>query len=226
MPNQKKLTITRCEVSSSGQINTLSDSFEVMLNPSDYSMEKKIQYDATMVNGQIGSDLKFAGIESTKASFKILIDGTGVVRKGSGNELYDDVKTQLEKLQKVIYDYDGSRHQPDVVQISWGNLLFYGRCCQLKIDYKVFNSDGNPLRAEAQVTFNEYISKEEQTQRKNNSSPDMTHVIVVKSGDTLPLLCYTIYQNISYYREVAKINNITNFRSLKPGTKLLFPPLK
>jgi len=28
-----------------------------------------------------------------------------------------------------------------------------------------------------------------------------------------------------YYLEVARINNITSFRQLKPGTEIFFPPI-
>jgi nucleoid-associated protein YgaU len=41
----------------------------------------------------------------------------------------------------------------------------------------------------------------------------------------LPLLCNRIYNDPSYYREVARINNLSNFRNLEPGLILRFPPL-
>ena len=58
-----------------------------------------------------------------------------------------------------------------------------------------------------------------------NKGGSVKHLIEVKAGDTLPLLCYQIYQDCTYYIDVAKINNLTNFRDLKPGIKLQFPPL-
>jgi nucleoid-associated protein YgaU len=70
------------------------------------------------------------------------------------------------------------------------------------------------------------MSKEEEALRANRSSPDMSHLIEVKAGDTLPLLCYRVYRDSSYYLEVARQNKLTDFRDLKPGSKLHFPPLR
>ena len=82
-----------------------------------------------------------------------------------------------------------------------------------------------PLRAKVTLAFVEYQSKEEISKEAGQESPDLTHLIEVKAGDTLPLLCYRIYQDCNYYIDVAKINRLTDFRDLKPGTKLQFPPL-
>jgi len=60
----------------------------------------------------------------------------------------------------------------------------------------------------------------------NNKSPDLTHLIEIKQGDTLPLICNRVYGDPSYYMEVARYNNLVNFRKLVPGTKLYLPPIK
>ena len=44
-------------------------------------------------------------------------------------------------------------------------------------------------------------------------------------GDTLPLLCDRIYSDPSYYPDVARFNNLSDFRRLQPGQRLHFPPL-
>jgi len=48
----------------------------------------------------------------------------------------------------------------------------------------------------------------------------------VKAGDTLPLLCHRVYKDSTYYLDIARINGITNFRNIRPGMRLKFPPLK
>ena len=59
----------------------------------------------------------------------------------------------------------------------------------------------------------------------NKSSPDLTHVIEVRAGDTLPNLCNKVYNDPSYYMQVARVNNLSDFCRLVPGTRLVFPPL-
>ena len=91
--------------------------------------------------------------------------------------------------------------------------------------YTLFKPSGYPLRAKVALSFVEAVSKAESELLSNRSSPDLTHLIEVRDGDTLPLLCKSIYGDPGYYLDIARFNNLTDFRNLKPGTKLSFPPL-
>ena len=60
---------------------------------------------------------------------------------------------------------------------------------------------------------------------ENNSSPDLSHFRTVKDGDTLPLMCEKIYGHQKHYIEVARYNKMVNFRRIKAGQQIEFPPL-
>ena len=60
---------------------------------------------------------------------------------------------------------------------------------------------------------------------ENNSSPDLTHLVDVVDGDTLPGLCEKIWKDNSYYIKVAEHNNLNKFRQLTGGEQLTFPPI-
>lgn len=224
---KKKLKISPCTVDSSGNV-TVSDgeSFEVMLNPSSYSHAYTIGYNQKEALGQLGSDSKFSGIKPEKVNFDMVIDGTGVVNLPIPGIGSPDVKTQIKQLTDIVYKYDGNNHEPNHVRLLWGSLIFFGRLDSLSVEYTLFKPSGEPLRAKVKLAFSGFMSKEEEALRANRSSPDLSHLIEVKAGDTLPLLCYRVYKDCSYYLEVARINNITNFRDLRPGSKLHFPPLR
>jgi nucleoid-associated protein YgaU len=89
----------------------------------------------------------------------------------------------------------------------------------------LFNPDGQPIRAVAKVKFKRSMEEKKRAAKENRKSPDLTHLRKVKAGDTLPLMCYRIYGDPKYYLKVAEINGLGNFRFLKPGTALLFPPI-
>jgi len=223
--SKKKLKLSPCAVDESGNV-TVDDgaSFELMLNPSSYSHSYSIGYNHKEAIGQLGSDAKFSGIKPEKVSFDIVIDGTGVVEVADSAS--SDVKDQVKKLTDVVYKYDGNNHEPNHVRIIWGNLLFFGRLESLSVEYTLFKPSGEPLRAKVKLAFSGFMSKEEEALRANRSSPDLSHLVEFKAGDTLPLLCYRIYKDSSYYPEVARINNITDFRDIRPGSRLHFPPLR
>jgi len=39
-------------------------------------------------------------------------------------------------------------------------------------------------------------------------------------------MVHKIYGSFKYYLQVAKVNNLKNFRDLIPGQKLIFPPFE
>ncbi len=218
-----KLNITPCKLDGE-QIKVDPDGgkpFSVMINPSDYTHTHSIKYNLKETLGQPGAEPKFSATNAETVSFKIVLDGTGVV---AGQ--YDSVKEQITKLKEVVYTYEGEIHQPSYVRLLWGSLIFFGCLESLKVQYTLFKPSGEPLRAVLDFSFNGFMSMEEKALRANKSSPDLSHIVEVQAGDTLPLLCNRIYKDCSYYAEVAKVNNIVNFRSLEPGMKLHFPPLR
>jgi len=218
-----KLTIATCKVDDAGNITVEKNSFEFMLNPSEYDHSFAIEYNKKEAIGQSGSDIKFSGIKPEKLKFSTLIDGTGALGSEASK---DDVKTQLKKIRDIVYRYDGDKHEPSHVRVLWGSQIFFGRLESMTIDSKLFKPSGEPLRSIVQLQFSGFMSKEEEALRANRSSPDMSHLIEVKAGDTLPLLCYRVYRDSSYYLEVARENNLTDFRDIRPGSKLHFPPLR
>jgi nucleoid-associated protein YgaU len=111
------------------------------------------------------------------------------------------------------------------VWVLWGRLSFYGRLTSFDIEYTLFRPSGAPLRAKANLSFQGYKNPQEATLEANMSSPDLSHLVVVTEGDTLPLLCHRIYGDSRYYVEVARFNGLPTFRALKPGLTLHFPPL-
>lgn len=218
---KKKLKISPCTMDSGGNVSVDDgDSFEVMLNPSSYSHTYSIGYNKKEAMGQLGSDAKFSGIKPENVKFDLVLDGTGVV------EADDDVKTQVKQLSDIVYAYDGSEHEPNYVRLLWGSMIFFGRLESMSVEYTLFKPSGEPLRAKVQLAFTGFMSKEEEALRANRSSPDLSHIIELKAGDNLPMLCYRVYKDSSYYLDVARVNGITNFRDIRPGTKLHFPPLR
>lgn len=224
-PDLKKLTINVCTVEG-GNVSVGSDKFQVMLNPTSYKHEHSIEYDERETFGQAGADPKFSAVAAEKVTFDLVLDGTGAVPTGTVGSRPTAVKDQIRSLSSVVYKYKGNNHEPSIVRLLWGSFIFFGRLTSMTVDYTLFKPAGDPLRAKVSVAFIGFMSKEEESLRANRSSPDLSHRVVVKAGDTLPLLCHRIYKDSSYYPEVARHNDLRDFRSLEPGTVLHFPPLR
>ncbi|MCH7736959.1 MAG: peptidoglycan-binding protein [Chloroflexi bacterium] len=206
--------------------NAQKEWFEVMINPSDYS--HKYTVDTEVKKRPIGGTryAKFNAYRPDSVNFDIVVDGTGVVELPKSALASKDVKTQIQKLKDVVYVYDGAEHSPHPVRVLWGSLIFFGMLESMSMQYTLFKPSGEPLRAKVGLAFKNSQSVGEWIAKAKPSSPDMDHVLEVKAGDTLPLLCYQVYKDSGYYTDIARVNNLVNFRTLTPGTRLRFPPLR
>jgi nucleoid-associated protein YgaU len=179
--------------------------------------------------GASGGQLRYKATKPDVLGFTFLFDGTGVLlaaasgRGAAGAAL--PVRDQIERFKRVTLNFKGNIHQPRFLQIVWGSLLFKGRLLNLKITYTLFSPAGLPLRARATAGFKGSIDRGTRALMERTSSPDLTHVRIVKEGDTLPALSHEIYGDPGHYLELARVNKLTNFRRLAPGTRLMFPPI-
>jgi nucleoid-associated protein YgaU len=94
------------------------------------------------------------------------------------------------------------------------------------IKYTVFDREGKPLRADLTVDLISDQDPAERQKAEGKKSPDVTHVRIVRAGDTLPLLTKKIYGSSKSYLDVARFNDLDDFRRLRPGQALYFPPLR
>ena len=210
--------------------------FKSLLNPDRYTFNYKIEQNNNQASGTSSSAVRFNKIPPENLDLEFVFDRTGVVvdygspqtdtddkvYKDEGNGIIDDI----EQFKRVVFDYNGDNHRPNYLVISWGTLLFKGTLTEMSITYKLFKPDGLPLRASVNAKFKGFVEDNLRIARENNSSPDLTHVRMVMEGDTLPLMTYRIYGDPKFYLEVAKANEIANFRKLKVGQMIVFPPIQ
>ena len=215
-----KLKISPCDVSEGVATVNGDTPFEALINPEEYthiSSNKYVENKALGPNGE----KKYHKTEPDRIEFKeIVLDGTGVVH-GTDSTVLE----QVALLRKVAYTYDGTEHEPPVVEVSWGPMLFKARLEKLDVRYTLFKPSGEPLRARVSLKFTAFTTNEEVFRSASMESPDLTHLVEIKAGDTLPMLCHKIYKDSGYYLAVAAVNGLRNFRQLTPGQLLRFPPL-
>ena len=194
------------------------DNFTAMINPQNYDNNSNVVFNKNKTIGRNGGDPKFSHIDEEKIGFDIVLDGTGAVGQPKQSSDVISVKDQLDNLYNVV-SYNGSTHEPNYSRVSWGNLIFWGRCEKLTVKNTLFKPDGSVLRAKVRIEFISFVKDEEESLKSNKSSPDLSHIIETKAGDTLVHLCAQIYDDPSYYLDIARINGIDDFSQSHSGTK-------
>ena len=200
----------------------IGDPFYALLNPESYTVDYKMQLsDANQTQGPQTAEAVYVKTHPNIMNFDFLFDATGAIAtdSGSGSQKVD-IKKQIDDFMGKIFAVNADKHEPSFLKIVWGTIMFKGRCESVSINYKLFSQDGTALRAVLKCAF-----RASPPETADVSSPDLTHMRVVTTSDTLPLMCYNIYGSSSYYVQIAQINGITNFRKLQVGSKIFFPPL-
>ena len=194
--------------------------YKLLVNPENYKFKNEQQYTvADTTNGSSAQSVKYKGGIAGLFEIILFFDGTGVIT----DEKVDD---QVKKVKDLIYSYNGDIHEPNYLKVYWGTQsLFQGRLKSWNINYTMLDMDGTPLRAEATIVILASVSAKKKALEEKKNSADLTHVRTVLAGDNLPLMCYRIYGDSSYYIKVAQHNELTHFRDLKPGDKIIFPPV-
>lgn len=194
--------------------------FEAYVNPTELTMAFEIEYDEAQGAGTTQSRMNFKKMKPGDTSVAFFLDGTGA----NGRPL--DVQQKVEEFQTVC-GYNGAIHRPNYLKIGWGTLTV--KRCVLKsasVAYKLFKPDGVPLRAVITAVFVDSTDDQTRVAMSQDQSPDLTHVRLIRAGDRLPQLCQEIYGDPKLYVAVATANGLDDFRNLKPGSQIVFPPLE
>lgn len=205
-------------------VSEKDDTFEVMFNPESYLLVYKNRFSPVQSPGTSGKEQTYSKSEPAKLYMTVVFDSTGA--SGIAKDLKDKViSDEVDRFLQITARIDGEKHRPLKVFVEWGKRIFEGYLEDAKINYTLFDRDGNPLRAELNVCFAADIDDDRRVKQEDLKSSDLTHSKAVSAGDNLPLLSNKIYGDPGYYIHIARINGIDNFRKLEPGTVLSFPPI-
>jgi nucleoid-associated protein YgaU len=216
----KKLTVYAF---SDKKLQKPTSQFVLPINPENYEQTFKIDYDAKPAQGAQGVEGRFKSSAPEELRLDFMLDETGTVygyaHKGQR------VSEQLDAFKNTVYDLQGKIHQPRYLKLVWKDFTFDCIMSEMKVTFTLFDAEGMPIRAKLSCAFLNYKETERRVREEDKTSPDLTHIRTVTDQDNLPLMTNEVYGVPDYYLEIARANDLTNFRSIETGTTLLFYPL-
>jgi Contractile injection system tube protein len=225
--SEANLKIIAYDSPSGGQRQHEIGDFTVDFNPASFTISNKIEYQKVEAKGQSGGDPQFDKIPPLEFSIEFIIDGTGIGNSNPQAKKRDYVKKKIRKLRDVTgCNINGDIHRPNYLAVLWGS--FYLECVltAMNITYNLFDREGTPIRAKISCSFLERIGTGKEGRQSRLESPDLSQYIIFKEGDSLPLIARQKYNDPSYYLQLARINKLKNFRNIRPGSRLILPPMK
>lgn len=195
--------------------------YSFMINPESVKWQRSVEYADEQIPDSSTPSQRYKYSPGDTLNFDVVIDCTGVV---DGKRT--DMKKEVDALENIIFTYHGEIHRPNYVIIRWGeNFEFKGVLTSFDTSYTLFKSDGSPIRARISLGFSQYVSPKTRSREEQKESPDVSHLVQVEEGMTLPQLCIKVWNDDSLCVQVARYNDLDKFRDLRGIDKLVFPPI-
>jgi phage protein U len=202
-----------------------SEPFEVLFNPTEYSIEDANKWDDQDRNTQ-KPELQFTGGDRKKLTMELFFDSY---------EAGEDVRQYTRRVAELM-DVDSNKNRPPVCTLEWGetssqppndaDFPFVGVLESLKQQFVLFRNDGTPARAKLSVTFKQFRLPEDELKRnpRRGSFPAKTYT--VRQGDTLSAIAARAWKRPEEWRRIARQNGIEDPRRLEPGAQLVIPRIE
>jgi len=142
----------------------------------------------------------------------------------------DNVRKEYVDVLEGLLDPLKETHHAPAVYFIWGTFSsdsdmveeYYFYVKKLDVSYEMFLPDGTPVRASVKLTLQQCNAKDVQVEKQ---SPDHAKLYTVRRGDTLQGIAMNEYDDPREWRRIADSNSISDPMGVRPGTKLLIPPI-
>jgi hypothetical protein len=200
---------------------------ECMFNPKEYSIAKQNTWKPGHARGHNVPDMQYSGGNPATLTLQLMFD---TYNGPSGSK---DVRTEftqkiwnLAMVDEDLKDNQTSSGRPPKVRFQWGpSWSFEAVITSITQKFTLFGQDGTPVRATLDVTFQQ-IRDEGSHPKQNPTSGGEggERQWVVRDGDTLSSIAYSVYGNSNRWRTIADANpHLRKLRDLTPGTVLGIP---
>ena len=195
---------------------------ECYFNPTEYSISKSNDWKYKTVTGTSFSPPEFGGGQPRQIELSLLFDQTFPPYTMSVRE---STAALLDMMEVPSGKTGGSPTAvPPFVTFEWGRLVFKGACTSLSVTYKLFEPNGDPLRADVKLTLKQAAAVQ-QGQNPTTRAAAGFGVHRVRDGDTLPSISYDAYGDATKWRLIAEANGVDNPLHLRRGVPLSLPRL-
>jgi len=196
--------------------------FKAQFNPAEIDMDWAINAGGKLkditLTGNKKFSVKITDTQSVTSKFKLIFDNTMSKDK-------TPIVKKVGDFRKTCLKVNPQVHAPNYVRLVWGEFAMSCQLISLSVKFTLFSPEGIPLRAELNCGFRRFVDYEMKLKEEDNKSPDMTRVVTIREGDSLPLLCQEHYGSPKYYLQVARTNGLVSPLNLQVGQKIVLPPM-
>ena len=207
----------------------------VQYNPEKLQLDRNAAWNEAKQQGKL-SGLEFQKVSPAKLTMLLKFDTS--IKGDDVRELFVNrlVDAMLPKIKYKKESTEGSggggsagsgspieKQRPPKVTFRWGNLSFLGVILDVKASYIMFNSLGHPVRAEVNVTMQEFVPPQKMKIGMGSEAgyniPSIK-LVQMQQGQTLSMLAGAAGTTAQV---LADMNGIADPLSVPAGTTLMIP---
>ena len=194
-----------------------------MFNPHEYTLTKQNRWQRGETKGKNVPRIKFSqgGAQTLKLQlfFDTYAEGTDV--REHTNPLWTMMMVNTDKTNPR-----SNKSEPPAVTFQWGGLSFGAVITNMTQKFTLFLKDGTPVRTTVDLSL-EQLGDEEDYPRQNptSGSGEEPKTRIVRASERIDLIAYQEYEDAAQWRRIAQANNLPNPLNLRPGQRLVIPPM-
>lgn len=196
---------------------------ECLFNPNEYTFTKE---NAWVQGGSAGRDMPQIEFESGRpATLQMQLFFDTYAAQQDVREQYTDAIWGLMMVEPKLKHAKTGKARPPMVRFQWGkSWSFDAVITNITQRFTLFLSDGTPVRATLDVTFQQ-VKDTSQLKPQNPTSGGVggERVWTVSAGDSLLSIAYQAYGDPDKWRLIADANHLAEVRRLPPGLVLELP---
>jgi hypothetical protein len=196
---------------------------EFKFNPTKYTIAKSSNWTRPqMKGGKKTGKAEFNGANPQTLQMEIFLDQSF----GGVESVAPAIATLLIWVQPTDSSVAKKKPQPPILIFEWGQndalAEFRGYLKQVSAKYVMFDQEGNPTRATANITLEESpVPPAKQNPTSGSIHGRRSHVLI--AGESLAGLAWREYDDPQLWRGIASFNGIDDPLRVRPGARILIP---
>lgn len=198
---------------------------DCMFNPATFAFSTQNNWESDRIPGKDTPSLRYAGGGGGSFNLSLVFDTTDT---GDAVTSYTNKLLKLMEVDTSLAGYDAAKNngRPAWVKFHWGTHLhsFKAVIGSTNVTFTYFSSEGMPLRANVEISLQQYEADANwgpQNPTSGTPNPKRTHQVRV--GDTLDRIAARYHRDSTKWRDIARLNGITDPLDLRPGQLLSIP---
>jgi hypothetical protein len=207
-------------------LDTGAPAIKCLFNPKEYAFTKQNQWKSAANKSTNVPSMEFGGGNPATLTMQLFFDTYDATEKPKDvRKEYTDAIWELMIVDEKRKDPKTKKGRPPKVHFQWGKAWsFDAVITSLKQNFTLFLSDGTPVRATLDVTFQQVKDAKLFPKQNPTSGGDGGERIwTVNEGDSLAWIAYKEYGDASQWKRIADANRLVQVRRLPVGMMLEIP---